>query len=518
MYPDNYILANQCSGPVITPFYNQTESSTITYLNAYLGDDTDTSDSECTSVSELLAAFETRFKPRTYDEHGLVIWNHGVDRFIEFNNLTEFIHTEFFYSIVNNQNSLKLAQATAKEVYKNTLGKYEKYPLINEQYVLFNNVHFNINQPLSNINPLKLPDSIDIDLCRCKYRVKANFIKNYSQSEICYIFPESPRNIDYFIRDISGGDLAIMLRIWQVIGYLLTPDTNARALFLLQGESSTGKSILGKVISALFEERNVSNLNIKQLGSTLSAKALSNKHLNISMDLPNEPIPSSSVSFIKQLTGGDDCSKIFSYGNLHKIFGHCKFLFATNHPLIIKGADNAFISRIVTIPFLHPIPKERQNPRLFEILMSEADYIVTKASFMYQNLVFHNYVFAGTELDICKPNVVSIGCPSDEANTIIMNFATDECVFGKYKIHTRELYYAYRQYCQEHSYQYLDNPKSFSRVFKKCFDFKVSNSRWRFNGNENLHGFKGVTLKTLFDNNEHQEDIDLYYEYLNFNK
>ena len=113
MYPDNYILANQCRGPVITPFYNQTDSSTITYLNPYLGDDIDTSDSECTSVSELLAAFETRFKPRTYDEHGLVIWNHGVDRFIEFNNLTEFIHTEFFYSIVNNQNSLKLAQATA---------------------------------------------------------------------------------------------------------------------------------------------------------------------------------------------------------------------------------------------------------------------------------------------------------------------------------------------------------------------------------------------------------------------
>lgn len=514
MYHNDYIYANQYNGPVITPSHNQTEPSTITYLDAYFDNNIDTYDTEYNSISELLDAFEARFKPRSYEEQGLVIWDHGVDRFIEFNKLTEFIHTEFFYSIFNNEDSLKLAHATAKKVYKNALGKYEKYPLIQDQYILFNNVHFNIYQSLSNINPLKFSDSINIDSCRCKYRVNAN-INNFSQSDICYLIPEKSRNIDCFIKDISGGNQKIMLRIWQMIGYLLTPDINARALFLLQGESSTGKSVLGKVISALFEERSVSNLNIKQLGSTSSAKSLSNKHLNVSMDLPNEPIPSSSVSFIKQLTGGDDCSKIFLRGNLHKIFGHCKFVFATNHPLIIKGVDNAFVSRIVAIPFLYPIPKEQQNPRLFEILMSEADYIVTKAIYMYQNLVSGNYVFSGSELDICKPNVVSVGCPSDEANTIIKNFATAECVFGKYKIHTKELYYAYRQYCEEHSYQYLDNSKAFSRVFKKCFDLKVSNSRWRFNGNENLHGFKGVTLRTLFDNDEHQEDIDPYYEYFN---
>lgn len=495
--------------------HNQIGPVTVTFLDAYCDIYIDTPNFECNSVSELLNAFETKFKPRSYDEKGVVVWNHGVDQYIDFKKLAQFIHTEFFYFVFNKQNSLKLAQSTAKEVYKNSLGKYEKYPLIQEHYILFKNVHYDMYQIMSDINPGKMINSVDIDLCRCKYRVNANFINSLSQSEICYLLPKKPRNIDLFIRDISSGNQEIMLRIWQMIGYLLTPDTRARVLFLLQGESSTGKSLLGKVISSLFEERNVSNLNIKQLGSTLNVKALSNKHLNVSMDLPNEPIPSSSISFIKQLTGGDDCSKIFSYGSIYKIFSHCKFLFATNHPLIIKGVDNAFVSRIVTIPFLYPIPKEQQNPFLFETLISEADYIVTKAIYYYHGLAHGNYIFSGSKLDICKTSVVSIGSPSDEANTVIKNFATDECVFGKYKIHTKELYYAYRKYCEKHSYQYLDNPKAFSRVFKKCFELKVSNSRWRFNGNENLHGFKGVTLRTLFDNHEYQEDIDPYYEYFN---
>ena len=144
MYHNNYIFANQCNESVITASHNQTEPSTITYLDAYSDNDIDTYDTEYNSVSELLDAFETRFEPRSYDGQGLVVWNRGVDQFVEFNKLTEFIHTEFFYSIFNNEDSLKLAQATAKEVYKNALGKYEKYPLIQEQYVLFNNMHFNI--------------------------------------------------------------------------------------------------------------------------------------------------------------------------------------------------------------------------------------------------------------------------------------------------------------------------------------------------------------------------------------
>lgn len=50
---------------------------------------------------------------------------------------------------------------------------------------------------------------------------------------------------DAFLRNITGGDTILQERICEMIGYILTPDTNAKVLFLLQGCSNSGKSFFG---------------------------------------------------------------------------------------------------------------------------------------------------------------------------------------------------------------------------------------------------------------------------------
>ena len=125
-------------------------------------------------------------------------------------------------------------------------------------------------------------------------------------------------------------------------------------------------------------------------------------------------------------------------------------------------------SRTHNNDFLNSIPKTEQDIGLYRKLEEEINYIVTKSLYFYRNLVHNNYRFQGEQLEICKPNIINLGSATDEANTIVTKFAIEECEFGKYKIHTEKLYLAYRLFCLANRYHYIDNPKAFSRVFKKC--------------------------------------------------
>ena len=53
---------------------------------------------------------------------------------------------------------------------------------------------------------------------------------------------------DEFFSRIAGNNLMLQNRLWEMLGYILTPDINAKAFFLLQGVPNSGKSVLGRFI------------------------------------------------------------------------------------------------------------------------------------------------------------------------------------------------------------------------------------------------------------------------------
>ena len=70
-----------------------------------------------------------------------------------------------------------------------------------------------------------------------------------------------------------------------------------------------------------------------------------------------------------------------------------KFVFSSNHPLIIDGEDEALMKRIVYLPFNYAIPDDQQDPYLGEKIWAERDAIVTKALLYARKLVQGNYIF-----------------------------------------------------------------------------------------------------------------------------
>lgn len=214
--------------------------------------------------------------------------------------------------------------------------------------------------------------------------------------QCCYLggSPATP-NFDAFLAQITGGDMELTERIWQMIGYIITPDTSGKVFFLMQGVPNSGKSILSALISSLFNVDAVSALDVHALSEKFAVSELQGKALCISPDLSSGPLDTKSVSKLKQLTGNDVVSADIKYKARVQFLCQAKILLATNHPLLIRERDDAFVERVVVIPFNYTTPKEQQNRHLLELLQLERDAIATRAIAAYYRLVSQKYRFCG---------------------------------------------------------------------------------------------------------------------------
>lgn len=305
----------------------------------------------------------------------------------------------------------------------------------------------------------------------------------------------TPR-MDIFLSDIAMGNQVIVNRIWQMIGYLLSPDMNAKAWFLLQGVPNSGKSVIGNLITSFFPGVAIENLDIDQLGKRASTSMLVNKYLNISMDLPNKVLSPLAIRNIKLMTGNDDITVEYGNGKYKKYRSTCKFLFATNHPLTLKGCDSGFEERIVCIPFPKSIERSQRNVNLLNALLMERNEIVAKALAHYRDLRVANYEFAGSNLDICKPQIRYLPTEAEDTDAHLCEFVDTCCTLVSVpgsRTYTSILYGAYKDFCKQKNYTPISDSGSFSRRLHKCYGDRLKKEKWR-NGKENQNGFSGIVL------------------------
>ena len=108
-----------------------------------------------------------------------------------------------------------------------------------------------------------------------------------------------------------------------------------------------------------------------------------------------DPLNADSTSKLKQFSGNDFISCDVKYGAMVSFYGRAKFILVTNHPLLTSERDDAFVERIVTIPFDYATPLESRDRYLIDKLNAEKDAIATRAVQYYWDLVGRNYDFEG---------------------------------------------------------------------------------------------------------------------------
>jgi len=200
---------------------------------------------------------------------------------------------------------------------------------------------------------------------------------------------------DEFMHRVTGGDGVLKQRILEVIGYALSPDNGTRALFLFQGVTASGKTLLSNFLKHCVNPDCHTGLPINKMAERFSVANLVGKQLCMSLDLPATPLNAEVVALLKSLTGGDPITADVKYRPHITFVNRAKIVSCTNHPLLLQAEDAAFLDRLIAVPFWYSVPEEQRNGKLLKELNAERAAIVYDAIQAYRALRERNYRFSG---------------------------------------------------------------------------------------------------------------------------
>lgn len=220
----------------------------------------------------------------------------------------------------------------------------------------------------------------------------------YVENPVC-------KKFDRFLEITMQGDKTLIRRFWYMLAYIFMQSLDAKTFFALGTAPNSGKSLLGKLIQQLYLKKYVSAIALNDMNKDFSLAPIVGAAVNLNMDLPNSRLNSAAVSSIKLLTGGDLMNINQKFVPQFKYQNRAKLLFGTNYPIKLAAGiagddEKAFWDRMVFIPFMYSVPKDKQNPKLLEELLVEKDAIVSKALRYGRDLLEESYVFPSTlEID-----------------------------------------------------------------------------------------------------------------------
>lgn len=295
---------------------------------------------------------------------------------------------------------------------------------------------------------------------------------------------------DQFLETVTQGDRELRRLILAFLGYCLLPENFGKCFFVLGTAPNSGKSMLAQLLEALFGKECVSHITPHDMRGEFSLSPLPNKALNLAMDIDADILSKASVSKLKNLTGNDSIELNIKYEKLRNFCNRAKFVFGTNHPILLSHADDAFWNRLVFIPFNKEIEEEDRDPRMFDKLWAERDGIVRKAMKAAKRLIDNNYRFPRSRVADAIIEDWRYG-----RDFTVALFIKNYCSLYEdisVRTHTEQLYRAYETYCKGNHFSAV-TVNQFSRILGDVYG--LSSARWvAERGGQALRGFCGIEL------------------------
>jgi P4 family phage/plasmid primase-like protien len=154
--------------------------------------------------------------------------------------------------------------------------------------------------------------------------------------------------IDAFIKDVFPSDTLHLP--FEIVAWLMLPDTSIQKAILTLGEGANGKSIWLNLLVNFLGRENVSTISLHRIESDrFSCARLVGKLCNIGADLPTAALVGTSM--FKALTGGDIVSAERKFEASFEFRPFARLLFSANSAPRSDDATHGFFRRWLVIPF-----------------------------------------------------------------------------------------------------------------------------------------------------------------------
>jgi len=250
-----------------------------------------------------------------------------------------------------------------------------------------------------------------------------------------------------FIREIMNYKTDIITFLQTAAGWAMTGDNSEQVMFILFGSGANGKTtflntlmyILGDYALATPTEtfmKKSGDQNTNDIARLRGTRFVTTTEAEQGRRL-SEPI-------IKKITGNDQMTARFLYGEYFCFAPTFKIWMATNHKPVIKGTDYGIWRRIRLIPFTTRIEEGKQDKHLELKLKQEASGIL--------NWLLEGIERWKREKLQAPPAILNATDEYRGEMDVIGNFLNECCVQEKEAtIRIRELYKAYADWCDENN-------------------------------------------------------------------
>lgn len=290
--------------------------------------------------------------------------------------------------------------------------------------------------------------------------------------------------LESIFQDDQGNVDHELIRFMQkAIGYTLTGDISEQQMFFLFGTGRNGKSTfintIQRILGAYGKQTNSDTFIRKKNDSGINNDIARLDKARFVSAVESEEGQQLSESLVKQITGGERMMARFMRQEFFEFTPEFKVFFTTNHPPVIRGADEGIWRRICQIPFKVTIPKDKIDRRLPQKLEAEMPGILAWAvegCLLWQR--------EGLE----QPQSIKKATQEYREDMDILGpFIAEKCVVDpSAKVEAKEMYADYKEYCIGNGEFELKNRAFYrmleSRGFKKA------------RGTDNKNFFYGIGL------------------------
>ena len=250
-----------------------------------------------------------------------------------------------------------------------------------------------------------------------------------------------------FVREIMDYKTDIINFVQAATGWALSGDISEQTMFILFGSGANGKSTFLNTIMYLlgdYATATPTETFMKKSGDQYTNDIARLRGTRFVTTTEAEQGRRLSEPLIKKITGNDQMTARFLYGEFFNFTPTFKIFMATNHKPVIKGTDYGIWRRIKLIPFTTRIAEDKQDKNLEMKLREEASGIL-------------NWLLEGTARwrreGLKAPKAILLATDEYRGEMdVIGNFLKERCLQQKgLSIRIRELYKAYADWCDENN-------------------------------------------------------------------
>jgi len=250
-----------------------------------------------------------------------------------------------------------------------------------------------------------------------------------------------------FVREIMDYKGDIIKFVQTAAGWSLSGDISEQTMFILYGTGANGKSTFLNTIMFLlgdYATATPTETFMRKSGDNFSNDVARLRGTRFVTTTEVEQGRRLSEPLIKKITGNDQMTARFLYGEFFNFSPTFKIFMATNHKPVIKGTDHGIWRRIRLIPFTTRIPEEKQDKHLELKLREEASGIL-------------NWLLEGIAIwkqeRLRTPKAVLFATDEYRGEMdVIGNFIKEKCRQKKDStIAIKKLYKVYSDWCEENN-------------------------------------------------------------------